>query len=93
MFLTFVDMDEKVKFEKDFMKFVYKIDGKLFFEYHMFPVKEPTNEIHEQASRDPNKLNIVIIMVDSVSRGSAQRYLKETYRMIEEDPNSFIMKV
>ena len=47
----------------------------------------------EKMSQDPNKFNILMLMIDSLSRASVQRYMNETYAMLEKDPNSFIMKV
>ena len=82
-----------MRLKHDFVRLVYKINGELTTEHHMFPVKEPINDINKNASRDPDKLNIIILMMDSMSRASVQRYMKETYRMLEKDPNSFIMKV
>lgn len=46
-----------------------------------------------RASRRPNRLNLMYIMIDSISRASAQRYLNVTYKSLDEDPNTVIMKV
>lgn len=59
----------------------------------MYPVKQNSNEIQQKASLDPNKLNIIIVGIDSMSRASVQRYMNESYAMLYNDPNTVIMKI
>ena len=39
------------------------------------------------------KLNVIMLMVDSLSNANAQRHLKKTYKFLSEDPNSFVLSV
>ena len=50
-------------------------------------------KLKNRASRNPNRLNLLYIMVDSISRASAVRYLNATYKTLDRDPNTVIMKV
>ena len=50
-------------------------------------------KLKNRASRNPNRLNLMYIMIDSISRASAQRYLNATYKTLDRDPNTVIMKV
>ena len=52
-----------------------------------------TLKLKNRASRNPNRLNLMYIMIDSISRASAQRYLNATYKTLDRDPNTVIMKV
>ena len=52
-----------------------------------------TPKLKNRASRNPNRLNLMYIMIDSISRASAQRYLNTTYKTLDRDPNTVIMKV
>ena len=44
-------------------------------------------------TRKPGELDIIMIMIDSISRASAQRYMNKTYQMLEQDASSVILKV
>ena len=63
----------------------------MYTEYFIYPVHRLTNnkrllEKRAEASQDDNKLNVMYLMIDSISRASGQRYLNETYKMLEDDP-------
>lgn len=67
----------------------------------MYPIKnysqlsQPMKSLESQALpiKQEQKLNVVMLMVDSLSRASTQRYMNKTYALIENDPDSVIMKV
>jgi len=87
------------------VKLHYLISNKPHTEYFIYPFnKKPSitdtnpeirrrQEAQKKASKDPDRLNILYLMLDSISRASAQRYLNATYKVIEDDPNSVILKV
>ena len=58
----------------------------------MYPVrKEPAGEA--TLKRDANKLNIIFIMIDSVSHSSAERYLNKTLTKMKASKSTVIMNV
>ena len=62
------------------------------FEYHMYPVrKEQSGEA--TLERNANQLNIIFIMIDSVSHSSAERYLKKTMKKMKASKSTIIMNV
>ena len=85
------------------MEVVYMKNNEINFEFFMYPIKtdtvETSNRNHLEApqvkeeSRHEDELDVIMLMVDSISRGSAQRYMNKTYTMLKNDPNSVIMKV
>ena len=91
--------------KEDMMRLHYVIYNKAHTEYFIYPFnKKPSHtnrdpeirrrqEAQKQASQDPNRLNILYFMIDSISRASAQRYLNATYKALKKDPNSVILKV
>ena len=44
-------------------------------------------------SYDENKLNVIMLMVDSLSHSNAQRVMNRTYKFLKNDPSSVIMQV
>ena len=86
--------------EEDFIKVDIVEDDKELptFEYHMYPLKKlPSTEQgdppFQKYDAHGSKYNVLMVMLDSVSHGCVQRYLKKTYRYLEENPYSIIMKV
>ena len=67
----------------------------LIAEYFMYPLNKNKKEKSQEdkPTRKPGELDIIMIMIDSISRASAQRYMNKTYQMLEQDPSSVIMKV
>lgn len=96
-FTFFLDLNVVVPLTDDIVKLEYVIGHTFYTEYFVYPLKEPVSkerqQLQEKAQNDPNKLNVLFLMIDSISRASAQRYLNATYQMMAEDPNSVIMKV
>ncbi|XP_066923745.1 uncharacterized protein [Clytia hemisphaerica] len=93
----FKKLEMEVAITEDIIKFQYIQSNLLYTEYFIYPVHRLTKNKHllekqTAASQDDNKLNVMYLMIDSISRASGQRYLNETYKMLEEDPNSVIMK-
>ena len=87
-----------VKITEDFVKVEIHMNSSDTTEFHMYPTRKmpsntpvPTNNNHK--SRDPNKLNIVMLMIDSLSHASGERYLKKTYERLSNDPDTVILKV
>ena len=61
-------------------------------EYHMYPArKEQGGEA--TLERNANQLNIIFIMIDSVSHSSAERYLKKTMKKMKASKSTVIMNV
>lgn len=58
---------------------------------HNNKVKKTKQE--KNKTRKPGELDIIMIMIDSISRASAQRYMNKTYQMLEQDASSVILKV
>ena len=58
----------------------------------MFPVrKEQGGEA--TLDRDANQLNMIFIMIDSVSHSTAERYLKKTLKKMKASKSTIIMNV
>ena len=58
----------------------------------MYPVrKEQDGEA--TLERNANQLNIIFIMIDSVSHSSAERYLKKTMKKMKASKSTVIMNV
>ena len=58
----------------------------------MYPVRnEQGGEVTLQ--RDPNKLNLVFIMLDSVSHSTAKRYLNNTLKKMRASKSTIMMNV
>ena len=68
------------------------INGRVYDEYHMYPVR---NEQGGEATikRDPNKLNLIFIMLDSVSHSNAKRYLINTMKKMRASKSTILMNV
>ena len=62
----------------------------------MYPVKkspqkgEPPFKNYD-AQKD--KYSVLMVMTDSVSHASAQRYMNKTYKYLQENPHTVILKV
>ena len=67
-------------------------EKEIYQEYHMYPVKSTENKF-ELYNEKKNKFNILLVMLDSFSHASAQRYLNKTYKHLKENPYSIIMQV
>ena len=82
-----------VKLTEDFVKVeMHTNGGGTNIEYHMYPVrKEQSGEA--TLERKANQLNIIFIMIDSVSHSSAERYLKKTMKKMKASKSTVIMNV
>jgi len=58
----------------------------------MYPLNKArqNNDKMNDVHRDVKELDVIMIMIDSISRASAQRYMNETYKMLKDDVNSVI---
>jgi len=86
--------------EEDFIKVDIFEDDKdePTTEYHMYPLNRPPSTDQgeppfEKYDAHGSKYSVLMVMLDSVSHGCVQRYLKNTYTYLEENPNTVIMKV
>jgi len=61
-------------------------------EFHMYPTRKELPR-ETRTEQDASRLNIVFILIDSVSNSCAKRYLKKFVKRMNENPNSIIMKV
>ena len=72
-------------------------NGKEIEESHMFPVrsfeKHPRQNRSNAKDVSVDKLNIVFLMIDSLSHSGAVRFLPKHYKDLKEDPDSVIMEV
>lgn len=86
-----------VPLKHDIIRVEYVLGHTSYTEHFIYPKKDFVSKerlrLQKRAYKDPNKLNVLFLMIDSISRASAQRYLNATYKMLEGDPNSVIMKV
>ena len=99
-FFDILDVDIAYPLKEDFVWLEMIYDNNPIIEYHMYPIKtlpklnEPIKL--QQGKNNPmktGKLNIVMLMMDSVSHASAKRYLNKTYPFLENDPDTVILKV
>ena len=58
----------------------------------MYPARKEQAE-EATLERDANQLNIIFIMIDSVSHSSAERYLKKTLKKMKASKSTVIMNV
>ena len=58
----------------------------------MYPARKEQAE-EATLERDANQLNIIFIMIDSVSHSSAERYLKRTLKKMKASKSTVIMNV
>ena len=65
----------------------------LFSEFFMYPINPKKKDASKNTKRNIEELDVVMIMIDSISRASAQRYMNKTYQMLHNDPSSVILKV
>ena len=105
-FYTFVlsDLNMRIPLEDDIVRFDYIQSNMMSTEYFIYPKynnnknnkkseRKSNPKLKNRASQNPNRLNLMYIMIDSISRASAQRYLNATYKALDRDPNTVIMKV
>lgn len=87
---------DEVTLTSDFVKVSLKLnDGKEIVESHMFPVRsfeKHPRQTRDQAVNDVEKLNIVFIMIDSLSHSGAVRLLRKHYKYLQGDPDSVIFQ-
>ena len=76
---------------EEFLQVELTIKGKTIKEYHAHIFKPP--EIKRNVYENPRRLDIAVIMIDSQSNANVQRHMKKTYKFLDEDENSFILKV
>ena len=65
-------------------------------EYHMYPLRKPPPQpgpLFQKFDPSKSKYNVLMVMMDSVSHACAQRYIKTTYRYLQENPSTVIMQV
>ena len=79
---------------EEFIKLQLTVNNKEIDEYHAHIIKDKseydqTNEL----KKDEPGLNIVMIMIDSISNANFQRHMTKTYKYLNEDNSTFIMKV
>eukprot|EP00111_Clytia_hemisphaerica_P002409 TCONS_00006894-protein len=82
--------NKEVKLTEDFVKVSITAGGSTQDEFHMYPVRKDTRG-KEQLPPKADQLNIVFIMIDSVSHSTAERYLKKTLKKMKESPSTVIM--
>ncbi|XP_066914967.1 uncharacterized protein [Clytia hemisphaerica] len=86
-----------IKLEDDFIRvdIKTKTKEKPFSEYLMYPVKKPPQKGEppfKNYDAQKDKYNVLMVMTDSVSHACAQRYLTKTYKYLQENPHTVIMK-
>ena len=82
----------EIKLTEDFVRVSITRLGKTTEEFHMFPVrKEPPGEA--TLDRDADRLNMVFIMIDSVSHSAAERFLNKTLKKMKASKSTIIMNV
>ena len=99
--ISSLDVYKDITLEHDYVQLEYMKNNKLISEYFMYPLnknKKQKNKVkktqqEEDKTRKPGELDIIMIMIDSISRASAQRYMNKTYQMLEQDASSVILKV
>lgn len=91
----FTDVNVKIPLEDDYVQVEYISKNDLTIEYFMYPLNKArqNNDKMNDVHRDVKELDVIMIMIDSISRASAQRYMNETYKMLKDDVNSVILKV
>ena len=88
-----LDLNVTIPLEEDFILIDIIQNHLSTSEFHMYPVRRQSVTVKKRKDGGKPQLNVIMLMSDSVSRSDAQRYLKETYGTLENDPDSFILKV
>ena len=87
-----VDIDVRVQLEEDFILVDIIHNNQSYSEFHMYPVRKiDVKKVSEKERGD--KLNVIMIMSDSISRSDAERYLKKTYAMLKNSSDSVVLEV
>ena len=78
--------------KEDFVKVSISVGGRTHEEFHAYPVR---NDARGEAPLPPkaDQLNIVFLLVDSVSHSAAERYLKKTLKKMKQSPSTVILNV
>ena len=83
-----------MKLTEDFIKVSGQTqNNKTFEEFHMYPVLNISDTIRTMEEQDASRLNIIFIMVDSMSHSCGERYLKRTVKRLRQSPSSIILNV
>ena len=85
-----ISVDEN---KENILHSIFNIFGeKTFEEFHAYPVR---NDARGEAPLPPkaDQLNIVFLLVDSVSHSAAERYLKKTLKKMKQSPSTVILNV
>ena len=84
-----LDLNMKIKLNFEFAKLELRVNNTDFEEFHANVLPPSTTPV----PREENLLDIIMIMYDSTSNANVQRHMKKTYKRLNEDSNTFIMKV
>ena len=87
------DLNVTIQLDEDFILIDIIQNHLSSSEFHMYPVRRHSVNGNKLNNGEKPQLNVIMLMSDSISRSDAQRYLKETYGTLENNPDSFILKV
>ena len=77
---------------EDFVKVSITVGTSSHEEFHAYPVrKDNRGEVPSPPKAD--QLNIVFLLIDSVSHSAAKRYLKKTLKKMRQSESTVILNV
>lgn len=86
-----------IPLKEDIVKLEYVIGHTFYSENFIYPLKNKASakktSVQKVASKDDTKLNIMILLIGSMSIANAQKHLNATYKMLNKDANSVVFEV
>ena len=93
LFASLIDCDIVHQVTQEHFRLVIIFDNKSIHEEYHACFLNKSKEWGIAKTHPDKQLNIMVVLIDSLSRSHTQRSLKNTYKFLSEHPRTVIMKV